>query len=82
MNYVNNSHKVIVDAIKSNHVEMRSPIMLTANQYDKEYVVSIDFMSTKVHIKKKDVDESEIRALNEDNTGYRFILNKVWEHKE
>lgn len=78
--YVNETHKVVMEALKSAGAVMRSPIMLTANQYEDEYCVSTGYMSTGVHIPKAAINEEELAAIPED-LGYRFILNKVWHQK-
>lgn len=76
--YQNESHKVIIEALNSAGIQIKNPIMLTVNQFDKEYGVSCDYMSVGVHIPKNRVDENEIRSIDEEKAGYRFILNKVW----
>ena len=79
--YANHSHQVVMEALQKAGAVMRSPIMLTANQFENEWYVSTGFMSTGVHIPKSEVDETEIRSIPED-LGYRFILNKVWHQKD
>jgi len=75
--FVNESHRVIIEALKG-HV-LKSPIMLTANQFDDEYSVSVNFEYTGVHIKKEQLDEQEVREIPDEP--YQVILNKIWEAK-
>ena len=79
--YANNSHKVVMEALEKAGAVMKSPIMLTATQYDKEYCISTGYMSTGVHVAKSQIDENEIQNIPEE-LGYRFILNKVWHQKD
>jgi hypothetical protein len=53
--------------------------MLTANQFDDEYSVSVNFEYTGVHIKKEQLDEQEVREIPDEP--YQVILNKIWEAK-
>ena len=78
--YVNDAHRIIVEALKTAGVTIKSPVMLTANQYDKEWSVSVDYMSTGVHIPKSAIDEEQVRNIDEETVGCRFIINKVWHH--
>ena len=80
--YVNDAHRIIVEALKAAGVTIKSPVMLTANQYDKEWVVSVDYMSVGVHIPKSDIDEYQVQNIDEEAAGCRFILNKVWHQKD
>lgn len=79
--YQNHAHQVIMEALHNAEVQVKNPIMLTANQYEKEYCVSCNYMSTKVHIPKDAIDENEVLSIDEEKAGYRFILNKVWHQK-
>jgi len=80
--YTNHSHQVIMEALQQAGVKVKNPIMLTANQYEKEYCVSCGYMSTPVHIAKNAIDEDEVKSIEEEKSGYRFILNKVWHQKD
>ena len=80
--YQNDAHRIIVEALKAAGVAIKSPVMLTANQYDKEWCVSVEYMSTGVHIPKTAIDEVEVQSINEEDAGCRFILNKVWHQKD
>ena len=80
--YQNNTHRIIVEALKTAGVTIKSPVMLTANQYDKEWYISVEHMSTGVHIPKTAIDDVEVQAINEENAGCRFILNKVWHQQD
>lgn len=79
--YVNHSHQVVMEALQKAGAVMRSPIMLTANQFEDEWCVSTGYMSAGVHIPKTEIDEFEIQSIPEES-GYRFILNKVWHQKD
>ena len=80
--YVNDAHRIIVEALKAAGVTIKSPVMLTANQYEKEWCVSVEYMSVGVHIPKPAIEEDEVRNIDEETAGCRFILNKVWHQKD
>ena len=80
--YVNDAHRIIVEALKAAGIAVKSPIMLTANQFEKEWCVSVEYMSVGVHIPKSAIDEDEVRNIDEETAGCRFILNKVWHQKD
>lgn len=80
--YVNDAHRIIVEALKAAGVKIKSPVMLTANQYDKEWSVSVEYMSVGVHIPKSAIDEDQVQNIDEESAGCRFILNKVWHQKD
>lgn len=80
--YVNDAHRIIIEALKAAGIAVKSPIMLTANQFDKEWCVSVDYMSCGVHIPKSAIDEDQVRNIDEETAGCRFILNKVWHQKD
>lgn len=79
--YVNKSHQVVIETLKEAKVKIKSPIMLTSNQYQDYWVVSCDFMGVGINIPKNMIDEDEIREIPDD-CGTRFILNKVWTQKD
>lgn len=80
--YQNESHRVIMEALHNAGVPVKNPIMLTANQYEKEYSVSCEYMSVGVHIPKTSIDSTEVNSIDEEKAGYRFILNNVWHQKD
>lgn len=80
--YVNDAHRIIVETLKAAGVTIKSPVMLTANQYDKEWGVSVDYMSVGVHIPKSAIDEYQVQNIDEEAVGCRFILNKIWYQKD
>lgn len=79
--YVNKSHQVVIETLEKANVKIKSPIMLTSNQYQDYWVVSCDYMGVGINIPKNMIDEVEIREIPDD-CGNRFILNKVWTQKD
>jgi hypothetical protein len=73
--YANETHRVIIESL--NGITIKNPIMLTANQFEDCYSVSVNFEHTGVHIKKSDIDEQEIREIPDEP--YQIILNRIWE---
>lgn len=55
------THEKIINLLKENgHSDFHGGIQLFANQYDKEYGISINFNGTGLHISKSEVDEMEL----------------------
>lgn len=79
--YINGSHKRIIEAIISENKGIRKPIMLTANQHDKLYTVSLGWTNTSITIPKEDLIKEEVLAITNEDYGGRIILNDVWEAK-
>lgn len=79
--YINGSHKRIIEAIMSENKCLRKPIMLTANQYDKVYTVSLGWTNTSITIPKEDLVKEEVLAITNEDYGGRIVLNDVWEAK-
>lgn len=58
---VTTTHQLIVDLLKENGItDIHKGVQLFANQYDEEYSISVNYMSTGVHVSKKLVDENEL----------------------
>lgn len=55
------THEKIISLLKEHgKTDYRGGIQLFANQYDKEYSISIDYNGTGIHISKDEVDETEL----------------------
>ena len=58
---VSASHEKIISLLKEHgRNDFRGGIQLFANQYDKEYGISVNYCSTGIHIGKEEVDEREL----------------------
>ena len=79
--YVNETHKTIINAILQSGWPVKKPIMLTANQFEKEYTVSLGCTATNIKIPKDEIIDYEIKEITDDDFGGRICLNKVWEAK-
>lgn len=79
--YVNETHKTIINAILQSGLPFRKPIMLTANQFEKEYTMSLGWTATNIKIPKDEIIDYEIKEITDDDFGGRIYLNKVWEAK-
>lgn len=79
--YVNETHKTIINAILQSGLPFRKPIMLTANQFENEYTMSLGWTATNIKIPKDEIIDYEIKEITDDDFGGRIYLNKVWEAK-
>lgn len=80
---MNKTYKKICDILTANKVEVKNPIMLTADQFDKSWSISSGWASTGVKIAKTEFSDAEIRELESwsqenDNKG-KLIVNRVFE---
>lgn len=67
------SYQLIIDKLKEKGINIPSQIQLFTNQLRDYYSIGINYMSTGVHISKKDIDEDELK----DNSNIK--LCKTWE---
>lgn len=79
--YVNETHKAIINALIAANANIKKPIMLTADQFDKEYTISCGWAATGAKILKSDIVDYEISEITDEDFGGRIILNNVWEAK-
>lgn len=77
--FKNQSHKTLIEAIKNNGLKLSKPIMITANQFDKEWSISLGWSSTNLTISKKQLNINELQELTDDDFGGKVIINKIWE---
>ena len=80
---MNKTYKKICDILVAKNIEVKNPIMLTADQFDKSWSISSGWASTGVKISKTELSEAEIRELESwsqetDNKG-KVIVNRVFE---
>lgn len=80
---MNKTYKKICDILVANNIEVKNPIMLTADQFDKSWSIASGWTSTGVKIAKTELSEAEIRELESwsqetDNKG-KVIVNRVFE---
>ena len=80
---MNKTYKKICDILIANNIEVKNPIMLTADQFDKSWSISSGWASTGVKIAKTELNEAQIRELESwsqetDNKG-KVIVNRVFE---
>ena len=80
---MNKTYKKICDILVANNIEVKNPIMLTADQFDKSWYIASGWASTGVKISKTELSEAEIRELESwsqetDNKG-KVIVNRVFE---
>ena len=80
---MNKTYKKICDILIENHIEVKNPIMLTADQFDKSWSIASGWASTGVKIAKTELSDFEIRELESwsqeaDNKG-KVIVNRVFE---
>ena len=80
---MNKTYQKICDILVANNIEVKNPIMLTADQFDKSWSISSGWASTGVKISKTELSEAEIRELESwsqetDNKG-KVIVNRVFE---
>jgi hypothetical protein len=77
--FKNQSHKILIEAIKNNGLKLSAPIMITANQFDKEWSISLGWSSTNLMIPKRHLNINELQELTDDDYGGKVIINKIWE---
>ena len=80
---MNRTYQKICDILTENHIEVKNPIMLTADQFDKSWSIASGWASTGVKIAKTELSDFEIRELESwsqeaDNKG-KVIVNRVFE---
>lgn len=55
------THEKIINLLKEHgRTDFHGGIQLFANQYDKEYGISINYNGTGLHISKSEIDETEL----------------------
>lgn len=55
------SHNKIVELLKENGItDLHGGVQLFANQYDKEWSVSVNFSGTGLHIDREEIDTHEL----------------------
>ena len=55
------SHKKIVELLEKNGIkDLHGGVQLFANQFDKQYSISVNFNGTKLHIDRDEIDEHEL----------------------
>lgn len=79
--YVNETHKAIIEALVNAGASIKRPIMLTADQFDKEYTISCGWAATNAKVAKADILDYEIAEISDEDYGGRIIVNNVWEAK-
>lgn len=71
------SHKKIVELLEKNNIKnFHGCIQLFADQYDKQWSISVNYNGTGLHIDKKEIDEVE---LEEDEL---IQVCKTWLYKD
>ena len=80
---MNKIYKKICDILTSNNIEIKNPIMLTADQFDNSWSIASGWASTGVKIAKTELSEAEIRELEswsqEPDNKAKVIVNRVFE---
>lgn len=79
--YINETHKAIINAIENAGLQIKKPIMLTANQLEDSYAVTMGWCGTSIRIPKEYILDEEIKEITDDDLGGRVILNKIFECK-
>jgi hypothetical protein len=75
--FFNQSHQFLIETIESAGVKPLSPIIISADQFDKEYSVLNGGSFVDVKIKKTDINEDELREIPA-GYGPKIIVNKIW----
>ena len=80
---MNKTYQKICDILIANQIEVKKPIMLTADQFDKSWSIASGWASTGVKIAKTEHSEAEIRELEswsqEPDNKAKVIVNRVFE---
>ena len=55
------SHQKIVEILEKNDIKnLHGGVQLFANQFDKQYSISVNFNSTGLHVDRCEIDECEL----------------------
>jgi len=82
---MNATYTKLIDILSQNNVQLKFPIMLSADQFDTHWTISVGWTGTGVKIAKTDLTEQELSSLvksfDENNPDMRgkVILNKIFE---